>query len=46
MVGSAFADDWPEVAEVKFGMIAPTDCSSIVIGHEKGLFKKYGSTPR
>ena len=39
-VGSAFADDSPEVAEVKFGMIALTDCSSIVIGHEKGFFKK------
>src|SRR6266540_6738626 len=27
---------------MKFGMIALTDCSSIVIAHEKGLFKKYG----
>jgi nitrate/nitrite transport system substrate-binding protein len=27
---------------VKFGIIALTDCSSIVIAHEKGFFKKYG----
>src|SRR5215212_8834740 len=41
-VGSVFADDSPEVANMKFGMIALTDCSPIVIAHEKGLFKKYG----
>src|ERR1041385_4578796 len=27
---------------MKCGMIALTDCSPIVIAHEKGLFKKYG----
>ncbi len=32
----------PEVSELRFGMIALTDCSPIVIAHEKGLFKKYG----
>lgn len=36
------ASDAPEVADVRFGMIALTDCSPIVIAHEKGLFKKYG----
>src|SRR6478735_4013284 len=41
-VGSVYADDSPETASVKFGMIALTDCSPIVIAHEKGLFKKYG----
>ena len=41
-VGSAYASDAPETAEMKFGIIALTDCSSIVIAHEKGLFKKYG----
>lgn len=41
-VGSAFADDSPEAADMKFGIIALTDCSSIVIAHEKGMFKKYG----
>lgn len=41
-VGTAYADDSPERADMKFGMIALTDCSSIVIAHEKGLFKKYG----
>jgi nitrate/nitrite transport system substrate-binding protein len=41
-VGSAFANDAPETADVKFGMIALTDCSPIVIAHEKGFFKKYG----
>lgn len=32
----------PEVTDMRFGMIALTDCSPIVIAHEKGLFKKYG----
>jgi nitrate/nitrite transport system substrate-binding protein len=32
----------PEVTDLRFGMIALTDCSSIVIAHEKGFFKKYG----
>ncbi len=41
-VGSAFASDAPETTKVRFGMIALTDCSPIVIAHEKGLFKKYG----
>src|SRR3989442_7303427 len=41
-VGSAFASDAPETPEVKFGIIALTDCSPIVIAHEKGFFKKYG----
>jgi nitrate/nitrite transport system substrate-binding protein len=41
-VGSAFASDAPETADMKFGMIALTDCSPIVIAHEKGFFKNYG----
>lgn len=41
-IGSAYADDSPESPDMKFGMIALTDCSSIVVAHEKGLFKKYG----
>jgi nitrate/nitrite transport system substrate-binding protein len=32
----------PESPDMRFGMIALTDCSPIVIAHEKGLFKKYG----
>jgi nitrate/nitrite transport system substrate-binding protein len=40
--GSVLASDAPETANLKFGMIALTDCSPIVIAHEKGLFKKYG----
>ncbi|ATC62553.1 nitrate ABC transporter substrate-binding protein [Nibricoccus aquaticus] len=32
----------PETPDINFGMIALTDCSPIVIAHEKGLFKKYG----
>jgi nitrate/nitrite transport system substrate-binding protein len=40
--GRVWASDAPEVADLKFGIIALTDCSSIVIAHEKGLFKKYG----
>src|SRR5882762_4167406 len=41
-VGTAYASDAPETAALNFGMIALTDCSPIVIAHEKGLFKKYG----
>jgi len=40
--GTAYASDAPETATLNFGMIALTDCSPIVIAHEKGLFKKYG----
>ncbi len=40
--GSVFADDSPEAPAVRFGIIALTDCSPIVIAHEKGLFKKHG----
>ena len=32
----------PETPDLRFGIIALTDCSPIVIAHEKGLFKKYG----
>jgi nitrate/nitrite transport system substrate-binding protein len=41
-LGSIYASDAPETPTMKFGMIALTDCSPIVIAHEKGLFKKYG----
>ena len=41
-VGGLYASDAPETTQMKFGMIALTDCSPIVIAHEKGLFKKYG----
>jgi len=40
--GPLSPNDGPEVKDVKFGMIALTDCSPIVIAHEKGFFKKYG----
>ena len=36
------ASEGPEVKSLKFGMIALTDCSPLVIAHEKGFFKKYG----
>jgi nitrate/nitrite transport system substrate-binding protein len=41
-IGTAYASDAPEAGTMNFGMIALTDCSPIVIAHEKGLFKKYG----
>src|SRR5688572_2910053 len=40
--GATWASDAPEVGEVNFGMIALTDCSPIVIAHERKLFQKYG----
>ncbi len=36
------ASDAPETPNLNLGIIALTDCSPIVIAHEKGLFKKYG----
>jgi nitrate/nitrite transport system substrate-binding protein len=42
MQGAACASEAPEHPDMNFGIIALTDCSPIVIAHEKGLFKKYG----
>ena len=41
-VGTAYADDGPEVRDMRFGIIALTDCSPIVMAHELGYFKKFG----
>src|ERR671915_1964122 len=41
-VGGVYAADAPETTKIRFGMIALTDCSSIVMAHELGLFKKHG----
>jgi nitrate/nitrite transport system substrate-binding protein len=41
-VGGVYADDGPETAAIRFGMIALTDCAPIVIAHEMGFFKKFG----
>jgi nitrate/nitrite transport system substrate-binding protein len=41
-VGTVYADDSPEVSDMRFGIIALTDCSSIVMAHELGYFKKFG----
>lgn len=41
-IGAQTASETPESPNVNFGIIALTDCSPIVIAHEKGLFKKYG----
>src|SRR5438552_14749179 len=40
--GDAYADDSPETPNVRFGIIALTDCSSIVMAHELGYFKQFG----
>ena len=42
--GGAYASDAPETPKVRIGIIALTDCSSIVMAHELGLFKKRGLT--
>jgi nitrate/nitrite transport system substrate-binding protein len=39
---AASTGEGPESPNLNFGMIALTDCSPIVIAHEKGFFKKYG----
>lgn len=41
-VGRVFADDSPETPNCRCGIIALTDCSPLVVGAEKGFFKKYG----
>ena len=40
--GGVYAADGPEAPKVRIGIIALTDCSSLVMAHELGLFKKYG----
>src|SRR5436309_7281914 len=41
-VGGVYAADGPETPKVRIGIIALPDCSSIVMAHELGLFKRYG----
>src|SRR4029453_11505469 len=41
-VGAAYADDSPEVTDMRFGIIPLTDCAAIVMAHELGYFKKFG----
>jgi len=40
--GAVYAADAPETPKVRIGIIALTDCASIVMAHELGLFKKHG----
>ncbi len=40
--GAVYASDAPETSNLNFGMIALTDCASIVMAHELGHFKKFG----
>jgi nitrate/nitrite transport system substrate-binding protein len=40
--GGLFADDTPEQPDVRLGFVAIQSCGPIVIGHEKGFFKKHG----
>jgi nitrate/nitrite transport system substrate-binding protein len=41
-VGGAYAQDGPEMRDIRFGIIALTDCAPIVMAHELGYFKKFG----
>jgi len=40
--GRVFASDAPETPQIRIGIIALTDCSSIVMAYEKGFFKEQG----
>lgn len=40
--GGVYAQDAPETPDIRFGIIALTDCAPIVIAHEMGYFKKFG----
>ncbi len=42
--GEVYASEAPETPNVRIGIIALTDCSSLVMAYELGLFKKYGIT--
>ena len=42
--GGISAADGPETPNMRFGIIALTDCAPIVIAHELGYFKKFGIT--
>ena len=41
-VGGVYAGDGPETPDIRFGIIALTDCAPIVMAHELGYFKKFG----
>ncbi|NOT26489.1 MAG: ABC transporter substrate-binding protein [Acidobacteria bacterium] len=41
-VGGVYAQDGPETRDLRFGIIALTDCAPIVMAHELGYFKKFG----
>src|SRR5688572_14273593 len=41
-VGNAYAQDGPEVRDMRFGIIALTNCAPIVMAHELSCFKKFG----
>ena len=40
--GRVFASDAPETPRLRVGIIALTDCSSIVVAYEKGFFTEQG----
>jgi len=40
--GGVWASDAPETPRIRIGIIALTDCASIVMAHELGLFRKHG----
>ena len=40
--GGVWASDAPEQPKLRIGIIALTDCASIVMAHELGIFKKHG----
>jgi nitrate/nitrite transport system substrate-binding protein len=40
--GAVYASDAPEHPRVRIGIIALTDCSSLVMAYELGLFRKHG----
>ena len=40
--GGVYASDTPETVNIRFGIIALTDCAPIVMAHELGYFKKFG----
>jgi nitrate/nitrite transport system substrate-binding protein len=40
--GGVYAREGPETRDLRFGIIALTDCAPIVMAHELGYFKKFG----
>ena len=40
--GGLYANDAPETRDMRFGVVAVTDCAPIITAHERGYFRAFG----